>query len=42
MNRPFLGERLSAATSRYVGCFFFPIRTRRSFTATVNSSALCR
>ena len=28
------GDRLSAATTRYTGCFFFPIRTRRSFTAT--------
>src|SRR5436309_14069466 len=34
MNRPSRGDRLSAATTRYVGCFFFPIRIRRSFTAT--------
>src|SRR5688500_13372846 len=34
MNRPLRGERASAATTRYVGCFFLPIRMRRSFTAT--------
>src|SRR5688500_6753662 len=34
MNRPLRGERESAATTRYVGCFFLPIRIRRSFTAT--------
>src|SRR4029450_13580881 len=34
MNRPSRGERTSAATTRYVGCFFLPIRMRRSLTAT--------
>src|SRR5665213_1869070 len=31
---PGRGGRLSAATTRYVGCFFLPMRTKRSFTAT--------
>src|SRR5947208_2449526 len=34
MKRPSRGELLSAATMRYVGCFFLPILMRRSFTAT--------
>src|SRR5438270_797338 len=38
MNRPFRGERESAATTRYVGCFVLPIRMSRSFTATVRTS----
>src|SRR5574338_1418281 len=33
MNRPLRGDRESAATTRYVGCFFLPIRMRRSLTA---------
>src|SRR3954454_18967288 len=37
MNRPSRGDRPSAATRRYVGCFFFPIRIRRSFNATCSS-----
>src|ERR1044071_4021083 len=35
MKRPSRGDRASAATRRYVGCFFLPIRMRRSFTATL-------
>src|SRR5437773_1877340 len=38
MNRPLRGERESAATTRYVGCFVLPIRMSRSFTATVRTS----
>src|SRR5207253_2501157 len=34
MNRPLRGERESAATTRYVGCFVLPIRMSRSLTAT--------
>src|SRR4029453_11285887 len=34
MNRPSRGDRESAATTRYVGCFFLPMRIRRSLTAT--------
>src|SRR5690606_41383327 len=34
MDRPSRGDRESAATTRYVGCFFLPIRMRRSLTAT--------
>src|SRR5690606_28864712 len=33
MNRPSRGERASAATMRYWGCFFLPTRVRRSLTA---------
>src|SRR5437764_9642809 len=33
MKRPSRGERESAATTRYVGCFFLPMRLRRSLTA---------
>src|SRR5258708_321876 len=40
MSRPSRGERLSAATTRYVGCLVFPIRIRRSFTATSSSPTL--
>src|SRR4051794_24737638 len=40
MNRPSRGDRLSVATTRYVGCFFLPMRIRRSFTATDSFS--CR
>src|SRR5437867_13393487 len=35
MKRPSRGERASAATTRYVGCFFLPMRLRRSLTATL-------
>src|SRR3954452_15292649 len=38
MNRPLRGERESAATTRYVGCFVLPMRMSRSFTATCNTS----
>src|SRR5438270_12603027 len=34
MKRPSRGERASAATTRYDGCFFLPMRLRRSLTAT--------
>src|SRR5207237_8740322 len=37
-HRPLRGERESAATTRYVGCFVLPIRMSRSFTATVHTS----
>ena len=39
MNRPSRGERPSATTTRYVGCFFFPTRMRRIFTATARVSS---
>src|SRR6476646_8581145 len=35
MMRPSRGDRASATTTRYVGCFFLPTRIRRIFTATV-------
>src|SRR5690349_1348286 len=34
MKRPSRGDRPSATTTRYVGCFFLPTRMRRIFTAT--------
>src|SRR3954471_13378249 len=40
MNRPSRGARDSAATTRYVGCFFLPIRMRRSFTTVSLLSGL--
>src|SRR5690242_6678432 len=44
MKRSSRGERPSATTTRYVGCFFFPTRIRRIFTATevVPSRLECR
>jgi hypothetical protein len=33
MKRPSRGERESAATILYIGCFFFPIRRNRNRTA---------
>src|SRR5262249_44260114 len=32
IKRPLRGDRESAATTRYVGCFVLPIRIRRSLT----------
>src|SRR5210317_2446443 len=38
MNLPSRGERESAATMRYWGCFFLPMRVRRNLTAMTNVS----